>query len=193
MTVASPRNHHNLQREVAGIWRPLRILGGTQHRCPQFAVEVHPLATDEAEAAERWYRDRKHTAAARFRRELDRVVDLIAERPEAAPPHIGNTRRFLLRWFPFFVVYRVSTAMFMSSPSHTPALLHLGPSAGVDAASTATLRQGKDHGVAPWTQCRNALIMRHSANPSITTTVPSTAPIRPAQKARTRMCRHAFL
>ena len=32
MLVASPRNHHNLQREVARFWRPLRILGGTQHR-----------------------------------------------------------------------------------------------------------------------------------------------------------------
>lgn len=74
---------------------------------PQFAVEVHPLAADEAEAAERWYRERNDTAATRFRRELDRVVELIAERPEAAPPYIGNTRRFLLRRFPFFVVYRV--------------------------------------------------------------------------------------
>ena len=74
---------------------------------PQFAVEFHPLAADEAEAAERWYRERNDTAAVRFRRELDRVVEFIAERPEAAPPYIGNTRRFLLRRFPFFVVYRV--------------------------------------------------------------------------------------
>jgi toxin ParE1/3/4 len=74
---------------------------------PQFAVEVHPLAADEAEAAERWYRERNDTAATRFRHELDRVVELIAERPEAAPPYIGNTKRFLLRRFPFFVVYRV--------------------------------------------------------------------------------------
>ena len=74
---------------------------------PPFAVEVHPLAADEAEAAERWYRERNVTAAARFRRELDRAVELIAERPEAAPSYIGNTRRFLLRRFPFFVVYRV--------------------------------------------------------------------------------------
>jgi plasmid stabilization system protein ParE len=72
-----------------------------------FAVEVHPLAAGEAEAAERWYRERNETAAARFRRELDRAVELIAERPEAAPPYVANTRRFLLRRFPFFVVYRV--------------------------------------------------------------------------------------
>jgi hypothetical protein len=32
MLVASPRNHHNLQREVARFWRPLRILGRPQHR-----------------------------------------------------------------------------------------------------------------------------------------------------------------
>src|SRR6185436_5828272 len=51
---------------------------------PPFAVDVHPLAADEAEAAERWYRGRNETAAARFRRELDRAVELIAERPEAA-------------------------------------------------------------------------------------------------------------
>ena len=74
---------------------------------PPFAVEVHPLAADEAEAAERWYRERNETAATRFRRELERAVGLIAERPEAAPPYVGNTRRFLLRRFPFFVVYRV--------------------------------------------------------------------------------------
>ena len=74
---------------------------------PLFGVEVHPLAADEAEAAERWYRERNETAATRFRRELDRAVELIAERPDAAPPYVGNTRRFLLRRFPFFVVYRM--------------------------------------------------------------------------------------
>lgn len=74
---------------------------------PPFAVEVHPLAADEAEAAETWYRERNATAATRFRLELDRAVGLIADRPEAAAPYVGNTRRFLLRRFPFFVVYRV--------------------------------------------------------------------------------------
>jgi toxin ParE1/3/4 len=73
----------------------------------QFAVDVHPLAADEAEAAERWYRERNETASIRFRRELDRAVDLISERPEAGAPYAGNTRRVLLRRFPFFVVYRV--------------------------------------------------------------------------------------
>jgi toxin ParE1/3/4 len=74
---------------------------------PQFAVEFHPLAADEAQAVERWYSERNETAAMRFRRELDRAVGFIAERPEAAPPYVSNTRRFLLRRFPFFIVLRV--------------------------------------------------------------------------------------
>ena len=74
---------------------------------PPLAVEVHPLAADEAKAAERWYRERNETASARFQREIDRAVDLISERPDTGSPYIENTRRVLLRRFPFFIVYRV--------------------------------------------------------------------------------------
>jgi len=66
---------------------------------PQFAVEVHPLAAGEAEAAERWYRQRNETAAARFRRELDSAVERIAERPEAGAPYLENCRRILCTAF----------------------------------------------------------------------------------------------
>jgi plasmid stabilization system protein ParE len=74
---------------------------------PQFAVEFHPLAADEAEAAERWCRERDEIASARFQRAIDRAVDLISEQPSTGSPYLGNTRRILLRRFPFFVVYRV--------------------------------------------------------------------------------------
>jgi toxin ParE1/3/4 len=74
---------------------------------PQFAVEFHPLAADEAEAAERWYRERNEIASSRFQRELDRAVDLISERPNTGSPYLVNTKRVLMRRFPFFVVYRV--------------------------------------------------------------------------------------
>jgi toxin ParE1/3/4 len=73
----------------------------------RFALEFHPLAADEAKAAEQWYRERNEIASARFQRELDRAVDLISERPDTGSPYLGNTRRVLLRRFPFFVVYRV--------------------------------------------------------------------------------------
>lgn len=72
----------------------------------RFAVEFHPLAADEAKAGERWYRERNETASVRFQRELDRAVDLISERPNTGSPYLGNTRRVLLRRFPFFVIYR---------------------------------------------------------------------------------------
>ena len=74
---------------------------------PQFAVEFHPLAADEAQAAERWYRERNEIASARFQRELDGALNLISERPSTGSPYLGNTRRLLLRRFPFSVVYRV--------------------------------------------------------------------------------------
>jgi plasmid stabilization system protein ParE len=74
---------------------------------PQFAVEFHPLAADEAQAAERWYRERNETASGRFQRELDRAIEQIAERSETGSPYLSNTRRVLLRRFPFFIVYRV--------------------------------------------------------------------------------------
>ena len=74
---------------------------------PQFAVEFHPLAADEAQAAERWYRERNETASGRLQRELDRAIERITERSEAGSPYLGNTRRVLLRRFPFFIVYRI--------------------------------------------------------------------------------------
>lgn len=72
----------------------------------QFAVEVHPLAADEAEAVDRWYRDRNEIAATRFRHELNYARDFISERPDAGPPYLGRTRCVLLRRFPFSVVDR---------------------------------------------------------------------------------------
>ena len=74
---------------------------------PHFAVEFHPLAADEAQAAERWYRERNETASGRLQRELDRAIERITERSEAGSPYLGNTRRVLLRRFPFFIVYRI--------------------------------------------------------------------------------------
>ena len=83
---------------------------------PQFAVEFHPLAADEAEAAERWYRERNEIAAGRFQRELNRAIERISERPEAGSPYLSSTRRVLLRRFPFFVVYPSAARTFRSSP-----------------------------------------------------------------------------
>jgi plasmid stabilization system protein ParE len=72
----------------------------------QRQVTVHPEAVAEAQAAYRWYHDRNETAAQTFLIELDRAVELISTNPISWPIHLYGTRRFLLRRFPFAVVYR---------------------------------------------------------------------------------------
>jgi toxin ParE1/3/4 len=69
-------------------------------------LEVHPEAVLEAQAAYRWYRDRNSAAAEASLAELDRAVELISETPVRWPIHVHGTRRFLLRRFPYGVVYR---------------------------------------------------------------------------------------
>ena len=69
-------------------------------------VDVHPEAIAEARAAYGWYRERNETAAEAFLAELDRAVELISEGPMRWPIYLHGTRRFLLRRFPFGVVYR---------------------------------------------------------------------------------------
>lgn len=64
-------------------------------------------AVEEAEAAARWYAERSRTAAVEFSNEVDAAESAIAQFPEAWPPFDHNTRRYLLRRFPFNVVYRV--------------------------------------------------------------------------------------
>ncbi len=70
-------------------------------------VRVLVEARDEAWAAEAWYRARSPAAADRFVRELRRAISLIAESPARWPLARRNTRRYLLRRFPFSIVYRI--------------------------------------------------------------------------------------
>ena len=77
---------------------------------PPLPVGFHPAALEESTAAERWYRERSETAAAAFGAELDRAVEQIGDAPERWPRHGHGTRRFVLRRFPFSVIYRVGSA-----------------------------------------------------------------------------------
>ena len=70
-------------------------------------VVFHPAALDDAGAAENWYRARSSAAAAAFVAELDRAIHNIVEAPDRWKRHRRGTRRFVLRRFPFTVVYRV--------------------------------------------------------------------------------------
>jgi plasmid stabilization system protein ParE len=70
------------------------------------AVELHEQAAAEYDAAFDWYRDRSPDAARKFDAEVDHALSEILQAPQrwAAGPY--QTRKFLLRRFPFTLIYR---------------------------------------------------------------------------------------
>ena len=75
------------------------------------ALELEYLdeAVVEAAAAAEWYAARSATAAAGFEAELDEAESAIRRLPNAWPAYDHGTRRYLLRRYPFGVVYRVES------------------------------------------------------------------------------------
>ena len=75
------------------------------------ATELEYLdeALDEAEAAARWYAERSASAAAGFSEEIDTAESAIVDFPDAWPPFDHGTRRYLLRRYPFSVIYRIES------------------------------------------------------------------------------------
>lgn len=71
-------------------------------------VYVHPEAVAEAQAATQWYRQRSPLAADAFLVEIDRAIEKIAENPGIWPRYVASTQRFLLKRFPFSVVFRLT-------------------------------------------------------------------------------------
>ena len=61
---------------------------------------------DETGAARVWYEERDPDAATAFLRELENALAEICENPSAWPPFQAGTRRFIMRRFPFQVIYR---------------------------------------------------------------------------------------
>lgn len=70
------------------------------------AVELHREAVAEAQAAREWYDERGLALGKVFVAELDRAIDRIVESPERWPKFEAGTRRYLMRRFPFMVIYR---------------------------------------------------------------------------------------
>lgn len=68
-------------------------------------VELLAEATAEAAEARAWYEARDPAVAADFIRELDAAIAAIADAPDRWPAHRRGTRRYLLRRFPFSIVY----------------------------------------------------------------------------------------
>jgi hypothetical protein len=68
-------------------------------------------ASHEIEHERAWYREQSPRAETMFLRELDRAVEAITEAPERWPNHLSGTRRYVLRTFPFSLVYLVEESV----------------------------------------------------------------------------------
>lgn len=73
---------------------------------PSRTVELHPEAAVEAQAAREWYDERGPALGKAFLAELDRAIDRIVESPDRWPKFRAGIRRYLMRRFPFMVIYR---------------------------------------------------------------------------------------
>ena len=69
-------------------------------------VEVDPLATEEAAEAFDWYTVRSPAAADAFAAEIGQGFTAIGEHPERYPAFRPGTQRYLLKKFPYLIVFR---------------------------------------------------------------------------------------
>lgn len=70
-------------------------------------IGFHPEALAEAVAAAAWYRERSPAAGSAFQAEVDHAIDRILEAPKRYSAYVDDTRRVLLRRFPYSVIYRI--------------------------------------------------------------------------------------
>lgn len=70
-------------------------------------LEYLDEALAETESAARWYAERSPAAGIGFDAEVEAAESAIAEHPEAWPLFDHETRRYLLRRYPFSIVYRI--------------------------------------------------------------------------------------
>lgn len=70
-------------------------------------LEVHPQAVQEAYEAFEYYRQHSIAAADRFLNRLAEARAAIQDFPESWPPYLFGTRSYLVRRYPYAIVYHV--------------------------------------------------------------------------------------
>jgi plasmid stabilization system protein ParE len=65
----------------------------------------HPEAREDFRDAIRWYRAKNAIASVEFRTTVTGSIRAIAHAPQRWPKYLHGTRRFILRRFPFSVIY----------------------------------------------------------------------------------------
>jgi toxin ParE1/3/4 len=71
-------------------------------------IEIHVEAHEEEEKAFDWYLERSLDAVEAFIQEIEQARFAIQETPESWTEYSHGTRRYLLKRFPYVVVYRVA-------------------------------------------------------------------------------------
>lgn len=109
------RRSTRASRELTLAWPrsfpgPRLAAGSTQLRAVVRELEYLDEAIAEAEAAARWYAERSSSAASGFADEIDAALAAIERTPDAWSQYDHGTRHYLLRRYPFRVVYRVEAA-----------------------------------------------------------------------------------
>jgi len=74
-------------------------------------IVFHPEALAEARAAVVWYHERSQKAPQAFLAELEDSLRKISDSPQRWPPFEHGCRRYPLRRFPFFMIYRESESV----------------------------------------------------------------------------------
>jgi len=71
-------------------------------------IELHSEAVAEAHSARLWYFSGDVKASEAFMLELDHALKQISEAPTRWPVFVHGTRRYLLKRFPYSIVYRMN-------------------------------------------------------------------------------------
>src|SRR5215831_7022838 len=73
---------------------------------PAKVVEIHPEAAEETEAAIAWYLERSLSTAQTFAVAVRAALRTVAQTPKRWALFEAGARRYLLRDFPYAVIYR---------------------------------------------------------------------------------------
>ena len=81
-------------------------------------IRFHPEADQEYLSSLAWYRERSLDAALDFEVQFQRAVSAIEEAPERWPLYLSHYRRYILRQFPFSIVYVRETEVLVLGVAH---------------------------------------------------------------------------
>jgi plasmid stabilization system protein ParE len=74
----------------------------------ELPIDIHAEAHLEEEEAFHWYRERSRKAADAFLQEIEDARKAIQNSPQSWAKYLHGTRRYLLKRFPYIIVYRVT-------------------------------------------------------------------------------------